>query len=35
MVWLLPKAWRAARRIVARLSGFLSGRAHEHGDARR
>jgi len=35
MVWLLPKAWRAARRIVARLSGFLSGHAREHGDARR
>ena len=35
MVWLLPKAWRAARRIVTRLSGFLSGHAHEHGDARR
>ena len=35
MVWLLPKAWRAARRVVARLSGFLSGQAHEQGDARR
>ncbi len=35
MIWLLPKAWRAARRIIARLSGFLSGHAHEHGDARR
>ena len=35
MAWLLPKAWRAARRIVTRLSGFLSGHAREHGDARR
>jgi len=35
MVWLLPKAWRAARRVVARLSGFLSGQANEQGDARR
>src|SRR6185503_13569737 len=35
MVWLLPKAWRAARRIVARLSGFLSGHGHEQGGARR
>ena len=35
MAWLLPKAWRSARRIVARLSGFLSGHAREHGDARR
>jgi len=35
MIWLVPKAWRAARRIVARLSGFLSGHAHEQGDARR
>lgn len=35
MAWLLPKAWRAARRIVARLSGFLSGHASEHGDVRR
>ena len=23
MIWLLPKAWRAARRVVARLSGWL------------
>jgi hypothetical protein len=35
MVWLLPKAWRAARRVVARLSGFLSGHVGEQGDARR
>ncbi|MEO8537229.1 MAG: DUF4126 domain-containing protein, partial [Betaproteobacteria bacterium] len=24
MLWLLPKAWRAARRLVARLRGGLS-----------
>jgi hypothetical protein len=35
MAWLLPKAWRAARRIVARLASFFSGHAREHGDARR
>jgi hypothetical protein len=35
MVWLLPKAWRAARRVVARLSEFLSGHVGEQGDARR
>jgi hypothetical protein len=35
MIWLLPKAWRAARRIIARLSGLPSGHAHEQGDARR
>ena len=35
MAWLLPKAWRAARRTFARLTGFLSGTAREHGDVRR
>ena len=35
MIWLLPKAWRAARRIFARLSSFLSGGTRETGDARR
>jgi hypothetical protein len=33
MIWLLPKAWRTARRIYARLSGWFGGHAPSSRDA--
>jgi uncharacterized protein DUF4126 len=35
MLWLLPKAWRAARRIVARLGSWFGHHAPEPDDLRR
>ena len=31
MIWLLPKVWRAARRIVARLGTWLGHDAPKSG----
>lgn len=35
MIWLLPKAWRAARRIYSRMSGWFGGHAASSRDAGR
>jgi hypothetical protein len=32
MIWLLPKVWRAARRIAARLSGWFGYDGRKSGD---